>query len=178
MLKKIALLNSVWTAVLTLALLAGCRESGEPKRASAVLSPTEGSSVEGRVVFIREEEGVRIVAEVTGLTPGKHGFHIHEYGDCSAPDASSAGGHFNPHGKPHAGPDDPERHAGDMGNLEADESGYAAYEAVNSLIELSGPNSIIGKSVIVHEKEDDLKSQPTGDAGSRQACGKIQAESY
>lgn len=148
----------------------------QPVRAVAELKPTEGSAVVGTVTFTSEDGGVRVVAVIEGLVPGLHGFHVHEVGDCSAPDASSAGGHFNPHGAPHGGPEVPpgERHAGDLGNLQADASGTAQYERLDQLLSLSGPDSIVGKAVIVHAKADDLTTQPAGDAGSRLACGVIQ----
>src|SRR5262245_59034645 len=88
--------------------------------AMAVLAPASGSKVRGTVNFIQDNDKVRVEAIINGLTPGKHGFHIHEKGDCSAPDASSAGGHFNPAGTPHGGPDGHQRHVGDFGNVEAD----------------------------------------------------------
>ena len=88
-----------------------------PNKAVAVLSPASGSAVKGTVTFTKVEGGVKVVADLEGLTPGDHGFHIHQFGDCSAPDATSAGGHFNPHGAPHAGPTAEIRHAGDLGNI-------------------------------------------------------------
>lgn len=145
----------------------------EIERAVCILYPTEGNDVTGTVTFTREGSSIRMVAELEGLTPGSHGFHIHEFGDCSAPDATSAGGHFNPGDHDHGGPDDEERHVGDLGNIEAGEDGTARLELDDSVISFSGPNSIIGKSMIVHETEDDLTSQPTGDAGGRLACGVI-----
>src|ERR1043166_3530854 len=117
-------------------------------KAAAVLSPTKGNSVSGGVTFTKVEGGVKIVADVTGLTPGQHGFHIHEFGDCSAPDATSAGGHFNPHHMQHGAPDAPAHHAGDFGNLEADTSGKAHYYRVDTTISLDGADCIIGHSVI------------------------------
>jgi Cu-Zn family superoxide dismutase len=140
----------------------------------AVLHPTAGNKVSGTVMFTPVSDGVQVHAEITGLTPGKHGFHIHEFGDCSAADASSAGGHFNPTHKPHAGPEAAERHEGDMGNVEADASGNAKLDYVDHQISLSNDGkSVIGRSVVVHAKADDLKSQPSGDAGARIACGVI-----
>jgi Cu-Zn family superoxide dismutase len=127
----------------------------------------------GVVRFETVEHGVRVVADITGLAPGKHGFHIHEYGDCSSEDGSSAGGHFNPAGMPHSMPASEKRHAGDLGNIEADNSGKAHLDYVDAVISFTGPNSIVGRGVIVHEKEDDLKTQPTGNAGARLACGVI-----
>jgi Cu-Zn family superoxide dismutase len=142
-------------------------------KAIAVLHPTKGSPVSGIVKFEVVDNGVRVVADVTGLAPGKHGFHIHEYGDCSAIDGSSAGGHFNPTGMPHSMPSSDKRHVGDLGNIVADSTGTAHLDYVDTMISFSGPNSVIGRGVIVHEKEDDLKTQPTGNAGARLACGVI-----
>jgi len=127
----------------------------------------------GTVTFTKTDAGVQVVADITGLTPGQHGFHIHEFGDCSAPDATSAGGHFNPSKNPHAGHDDAKRHEGDLGNIEADSSGKAHLELTDKMMTMSGEMSIIGRGVIVHEKVDDLKTQPTGNAGGRVACGVI-----
>jgi Cu-Zn family superoxide dismutase len=144
------------------------------QRANCVLHPTKGNKVEGIVSFTKVEGGVKIVAEVHNLTPGSHGFHIHEFGDCSAPDGMSAGGHFNPKGTKHGGPDSAERHAGDLGNLEADSDGVAHYERIDNVIQLDGPDTIVGRSVVVHSNADDFTSQPAGNAGSRVACGVIE----
>ncbi len=142
-------------------------------KAIAVLHPTKGNSVAGIVRFELVDKGVRVVADVTGLTPGKHGFHIHEYGDCSSDDGSSAGGHFNPAGMPHSMPSSDKRHVGDLGNIVADSTGKAHLEYVDSMLSFGGTNSIIGRGVVVHEKEDDLKTQPTGNAGARLAYGVV-----
>lgn len=147
----------------------------KPARAVAILSPTKGSVVKGMVTFEAVEGGTKVTAHVSGLAPGKHGFHIHEYGDCSSDDGMAAGGHFNPGQMPHSMPMSEKRHIGDMGNIEADNDGNAHLEFVDSVIALSGPNSILGRGVIVHEKEDDLKTQPTGNAGARLACGVVGA---
>ncbi|MCX6282227.1 MAG: superoxide dismutase family protein [Bacteroidetes bacterium] len=143
------------------------------QKAICVLYATLGNSVSGTVTFTKVPEGVRIFAELSGLTPGKHGFHIHEFGDCSSPDGTSAGGHFNPSGSPHGAPMDMSRHAGDMGNIEADASGKAHLDYIDPHMSFDGPNSILGRSVIVHAKDDDMKTQPTGNAGPRIACGVI-----
>jgi superoxide dismutase, Cu-Zn family len=113
---------------------------------------------------------------VQGLEERRHGFHIHEFGDCSAADASSAGGHYNPDGSRHGGPEDPpaQRHAGDLGNIEADAGGRGSYDRIDRVIQLRGPQSIIGKSVVVHAHEDDLQTEPTGESGDRLACGVIE----
>lgn len=147
----------------------------EPRTATARLSPTQGSIVQGTVTFTQQGGAVRIVADVNGLTPGEHGFHIHQNGDCSAPDASSAGGHYNPTEMPHGGPHAAQRHAGDLGNLTADDRGAAHFEMTDSLLALDGASGIIGRSVIVHEKVDDYTTQPTGNSGARLACGVIEA---
>lgn len=143
-------------------------------KAVSVLHPTKNSSVTGTVHFAQEEaNGVRVTAAVDGISPGKHGFHIHELGDCSALDGTSAGGHYNPQRLPHAGPDQVKRHEGDLGNLEADTAGHANYDHVDNHLSLNGTHSIVGRAVIVHVGEDDLVSQPTGNAGGREACGVI-----
>ncbi len=148
-------------------------ETSTMTKAVCVLNPTEGNEVSGIVTFTKTDGGIKIVANLEGLTPGKHGFHIHEFGDCSRLDGKSAGGHFNPDGKKHGAPDSEERHVGDLGNLLANEEGKAYYEMIDSYISFSGPHSIIGRAIIVHAGEDDLTSQPTGAAGARVACGVI-----
>lgn len=145
----------------------------------AVLHPTEGNEVNGVVRFTNTDDGVRVEGEIHGLDPNSnHGFHIHEFGDCTASDGSSAGGHFDPHGQPHAGPDDEERHAGDMGNITSDDNGTAEISYTDSVMAFSGEASILGRGVIVHAGEDDLESQPTGDAGDRLSCGVIGVAEY
>lgn len=150
---------------------------GAPSMQAAIceLSPTEGNTVAGTVMFATVEGGVKVTAVVTGLTPGSHGFHVHEIGDCSAPDATSAGGHYNPGQMQHGGPDAEMRHEGDLGNLVADSTGTAHYERAVTRLALDGANSIIGRAVIVHANVDDLVTQPTGAAGARVACGVIRA---
>ncbi len=142
-------------------------------KAIAVVQPLGESKVSGKVVFTQTRGGVQISAEITGLSPGKHGFHVHEFGDCSMADGTCAGAHFNPTGAPHAGPDDEKRHVGDLGNIEVSQDGKAKYMRVDKLVALNGPNSIIGRSVIIHADPDDLKSQPSGNAGARVGCGVI-----
>ena len=142
-------------------------------KAIAVLHPLGNSKVAGVIVFTQHGDVVEVRGEVTGLTPGLHGFHIHEFGDGSSPDGNSAGPHFNPGGHKHGGPETAERHAGDLGNIEADEGGKGAVSLKDRHLKLSGPHSIIGRSVIVHADPDDLKSQPAGNAGARIAYGVI-----
>ncbi len=146
---------------------------GTVVRAVAVIRPTKGNSATGTVTFIQAENGTRIVAEVRNLSPGRHGFHIHEFGDCTAPDATSAGGHFNPTDLPHAGPEAPSHHVGDLGNIEVRPDGTARYDRVIPGVQLDGEHGIIGRAVVIHQGADDLTSQPSGDSGPRVACGVI-----
>lgn len=145
------------------------------KRAIAELQPTEGNEARGTVTFTKVEEGIYVTVDLQGLGngPSERGFHIHEHGDCSAPDGTSAGGHFNPADMPHGAPDEDERHAGDFGNLTVDEDGNVRHDFLDTNISFDGPHSIIGRAVIVHAQRDDLETQPTGDAGARVACGVI-----
>jgi Cu-Zn family superoxide dismutase len=147
----------------------------EPSKAAAT-QPSWGKST-GTVTFTSLEDGkTKVAVDLQGVPPGKHGFHIHESGDLSAADLSSAGAHFNPTKHPHAGPDAAMRHAGDLGNVDADESGKVKTEITTDGITIGSgaANDIVGKSVILHVKADDLKSQPSGDAGGRIAGGKIE----
>lgn len=164
--------------LIVLILSQGCTKQTskiENTKFTCVLNPTKDSNVKGKLSVYKDGEKIMIQGEVTGLTPGKHGFHIHEKGDCSAPDGMSAGGHFNPTGKQH-GDMGMESHAGDMGNIVADDKGTAKIDIKldANFYKLEGENSIVGKSIIVHEKEDDLKTQPTGNSGARLACGVIE----
>lgn len=143
--------------------------------ATAVLAPTKGNSVSGTVNFTQKGEVVLVEAKINGLKAnGTHGFHIHEKGNCSAADGSSAGGHFNPAGSQHGGPSGNARHAGDLGNLKADANGYAQVSLEVRGISLgTEATSVIGRAVIVHAGVDDQKSQPAGNSGARVACGLI-----
>jgi len=152
--------------------------ASEPASAVAQLESRSGSMATGQLELRAGDNGVSITGEVAGLTAGsEHAFHVHEVGDCSAPDASSAGGHFNPHGAPHGAPTVAanERHLGDMPNIAADENGRAAITAAiqGATLRDGGANDLVGKAVIVHEKRDDYVTQPSGDAGGRIACGVI-----
>jgi Cu-Zn family superoxide dismutase len=144
-------------------------------RAEARLEGRSGSAVTGSVSFVQLGDKLRVEARVSGLTPGEHGFHVHDAGDCSAPDASSAKGHFNPAGKAHGHHGGSERHAGDLPNLVADANGNAQYVAEVTGLNLAevGATSIVGRSVVIHADPDDYKSQPAGNSGKRIACGGI-----
>ena len=147
----------------------------EPLRATAQLQPTKGSKTFGEATFEQANGKVHVVVYVQGLKPGQeHGLHIHEVGDCSSGDGMSTKGHFNPHGKPHARHDSPERHAGDLPPLKAGKNGRAKVDAMLDVITVAaGPANIIGRGLIVHADPDDFKTQPTGNAGARIACGVI-----
>ena len=156
--------------------LVACNKTMET-HAEAVLRSKSGSNVIGKVMFKQYGNKVTIITDVEGLSPNQaHGFHIHETGDCSAADGTSAGGHFAPNEHKHGAPSDEKHHAGDLGNLEANNSGIAKKEFASDEITLNkkAKNSIIGKAVIIHAKSDDLKSQPSGSAGKRIACGVIE----
>ncbi|MEX2198822.1 MAG: superoxide dismutase family protein [Burkholderiales bacterium] len=155
--------------------LAGCQtmSSDAPLLASAGLAATKGNKTVGEVTFEQVGGKVRVTAQLINLKPNQeHGFHIHEKGDCSSGDGMSAGGHFNPYGKPHG--KGAERHAGDLPNLKTDAKGRARLTVDMDIMTLtSGPASIIGRGVIVHADPDDYTSQPVGNAGARLACGVI-----
>jgi Cu-Zn family superoxide dismutase len=159
------------------AALVGCQSAPqEEPRATAQLKPLGKHKTFGEATFDQVGNKVRLVAYVQGLTPGReHGFHIHEAGDCSAPDGMSAKGHFNPFGKPHGHPQSGERHAGDMPSLVAGKDGRAKIDVeLDTLTITPGPASIVGRGLIVHADPDDYKTQPTGNAGARLACAVIQ----
>jgi Cu-Zn family superoxide dismutase len=149
-----------------------------PVVAVAELGPRSDTTATGTVAFTEKNGVVTITAELGGVEPaGLHGFHVHEFGDCSSADFKSAGGHFNPTGAPHGSPDDAEHHAGDLGNIEASADGSATYVITTDMLSVSpGPNSVVGLGVILHEKADDFVTQPTGAAGSRLACGVVKLE--
>ncbi len=154
-------------------LLAAAAASAQT-RVSATLASAPGNNVAGTVIFAQEGRKVIVVAEVTGLKPGPHGFHVHEKGDCSAPDFTSAGGHFNPGSDPHGNPTTGAHHVGDMPLLVADASGKATARAeLRSMSIGGGASDIVGKSVVVHADVDDFRSQPAGNSGARIACGVI-----
>lgn len=149
-----------------------------PTRGIAVIHPTQGSQVRGVVRFVESAGAqMRVVGWVEGLEPNsEHGFHVHQYGDCSAPDATSAGDHYNPEGHPHALPPGQPRHAGDFGNIKANAQGRADFDIqVENLTLNRRLNPILGRAVIVHAQPDD-GGQPTGNAGARLGCGVIGVE--
>ncbi len=164
--------------VISAALLAACQSSpmqSGGKQARATLEPRSGSNVAGQVDFAERGDKVLVSVKVSGLKPNaQHGFHVHEKGDCSAPDGMSTGGHFNPDGHPHSHAKKMPRHAGDMENLVADAKGEAmATFELDTIRVDNGKYGIVDRAVIVHTNPDDYTTQPTGNAGGRIACGLI-----
>lgn len=152
----------------------GLMMMGSVNRAVAVMVPTKGHKAHGEVYFQQEGQQVHITGYIAGLAPGStHAIHAHEYGDITAPDGSSAGGHYNPEGYPHGLPPHTPREAGDFGNIKANPKGVAKIDITVSNITVAGMrNPVLGRSVIVHARRDD-GSQPAGNAGARIAMGVI-----
>lgn len=171
-------MNNVYSIIVIALLVISCTsediheeiQHSTIENAVAVVHSINSSVVSGTVNFEKVENGIRVSANLSGLTGSKHGFHIHQYGNCSAEDGTSAGGHFNPNENDHSSPESINRHMGDMGNIMADENGNASLEYVDTNIKMY---EIIGRGIIVHGGEDDLESQPSGAAGPRIGCGVI-----
>jgi len=169
-------MKTIIPAIALVSLLSGCQTlSDEPLRATAALQPTKGNKTFGEATFEQVGDKVRVIVFAQGLRPDReHGFHIHEAGDCSSGDGMSAKGHFNPHGKPHGHPSSAERHAGDLPSLRAGKDGRAKIDVTVDAVTVGpGPSSIIDRGLIIHADPDDYKTQPTGNAGARLACGVI-----
>lgn len=154
---------------------AGTTPAGVGHQAKAAIESRSGSTLTGTATFTEEADGVHVVIEVAGAPPGEHAVHLHEKGDCSAPDASSAGSHFNPEHVEHGGPHTSVHHPGDFGNMTVGADGKGRLELVTKDLTIGeSPISVVGLSIIVHEKADDF-SQPVGNAGGRIGCGVIAA---
>jgi len=190
---KISLLLSI---LMVLFVFAACKPAEEPSAEAPSstppsAAPTAGPSAtatlqgspedtdfSGTVTFHQDGSGVHVVAELAGVDKaGKHGFHVHETGECShgtdGKHFTSAGGHFNPTNSEHACPPTEPRHAGDLGNVEVGANGSGRMEMSTTGLSLSGPNSVVGKAILLHAGEDDCKTQPTGNSGDRIACGVV-----
>jgi Cu-Zn family superoxide dismutase len=170
--------TTLLTTILAAGFVAACTTTSAPwsgPTAKARLLPTRGNEAAGSVTFSQKGDKVVVNANVTGLKPnGEHGFHVHEKGDCSSGDGMSAGGHFNPAAKQHGDYAAGAHHAGDMPNLKADANGVATLVWEDTELTVTeGPNTVIGRSVVIHLNPDDYKSQPAGNAGPRIACGVI-----
>ena len=170
--------GAVVAALAGATLLAGgariARAAGNPKNATATIEARSGSRVTGTATFEEMRDHVQVTVEIAGAAPGEHGVHIHEKGDCTAPDASSAGPHFNPGGASHGAPNASSHHSGDFGNLTVGADGKGKLTLMTHDITLkAGPRSARGRAIVIHEKPDDLKSQPAGNAGARIGCGVI-----
>ena len=167
--------SSVLLAAVAATALAGCASMSTGPTAVATLAPTTGNSTTGTVRFVQQGNAVQVSGEVRGLKPNsEHGFHVHEKGDCSSGDGMSAGGHFNPAGRPHGRHGQGMHHAGDLVSLRADANGVARFNFESPTISVGGgPADIVGKGLIVHRDPDDYTTQPTGNAGARLACAVI-----
>jgi Cu-Zn family superoxide dismutase len=145
-----------------------------PRTIEVKLEPKSNSKLVGTATLTETSGGVHVVLKVEGISPGDHGAHVHEKGDCSAPDGASAGGHFNPAGHQHGLPAVEQRHLGDLGNITIGKDGKGTQEitVAGANLKPGDPNSYVGKAIIVHEKKDD-GGQPTGNAGGRIGCGVI-----
>ncbi|MGV3572236.1 MAG: superoxide dismutase family protein [Ramlibacter sp.] len=162
-------------AALAATALAGCASMTGGPAATATLSPTTGNNTAGSVRFVQHGGSVKVSGEVRGLKPNaEHGFHVHEKGDCSSGDGMSAGGHYNPAGRPHGRHGQGMHHAGDLVSLRSDASGVARFSFESSTISVGGGAAdVVGKGLIVHRDPDDYTTQPTGNAGARLACAVI-----
>ncbi len=186
------LLTLAIPALVSLAITAGCESAakqdagagGDGKTAVANVTPAKAASTQpswgspsGTVTFTQSGANkVKVAYDLKGLTPGKHGFHVHEKGDLSSPDLSSAGAHFNPENKTHGGLHGEKRHVGDLGNIRSNAQGVARVDITMENATLQGTNAIAGRSILVHAKADDLKSDPSGNSGGRIAGGVIEVK--
>ena len=161
------------TAAQTQTMPAG---KGQAKKAVAIIESRSDSRVTGKATFHESKGRVTLKISIEGAEPGTHAVHLHEKGDCTAPDATSAGGHWNPtsenHGKWVVAP----FHRGDIGNIEVGANGKGTFSLTTDLWTIGGPaeSDVIGKGIIIHAKADDFTTQPTGNAGGRVGCGVVQ----
>ena len=165
---------SAWAQARQPADAAHAHATAAPTNAAALVIPVKKSGVSGTVRFTQEGDAVVVTGKISGLAPGMHGFYVHQYGDLldlgSETAGDAAGGHYDPHGHKHGGLQSDERHAGDLGNIEANQDGVAEINVKAPGLKLA---SIVGRSIVVHGKADDLKTQPSGDSGPRVGIGVI-----
>ncbi|WP_028456258.1 superoxide dismutase family protein [Chitinilyticum litopenaei] len=177
------MLKTTLTSAAALLLLAACslpQQSGKHGKAGmamATLQSASGQNVAGKVMLHEKDGHLMLHVMASGLKPGaEHGFHIHDKGDCSKADFTSAGGHFNPDNQPHGGHDHGgAKHAGDLPNVRADASGRVDQHLMAHGLALQGDKGVLGRAVVIHANPDDYHSQPAGNAGARIACGVIVA---
>jgi len=182
-----AALGMIGLSVVTGCALAARSEAKKPApatqtmpagRATATIEGRSGSTMTGTAEFAMHGDKLMITVSVKGAPEGQHAVHIHDKGDCSAPDASSAGGHFNPGGHQHGSPDAAEHHAGDLGNMMVGADGTGSLMIHSGDLTVGGSaNGVVGHAIVVHEKSDDFVTQPTGNAGGRIGCGVISSGS-
>jgi Cu-Zn family superoxide dismutase len=167
---------AIGAAVLTAVAAYAQTATGAKKSATATIEARSGSKVAGLAHFAASGDKVTMTVKVSGLTPGTHAIHLHEKGDCSDPEAKSAGGHWNPTSAAHGKWGEGSFHHGDIGNLVANESGAATLTFTTDLWTIGGDpgTDVVGRSVVVHDKADDFQTQPTGNAGGRVGCGVVQ----
>lgn len=148
------------------------------RRAVAYIDPLGDSGVDGTAMFVLEKGQITLQLDVSGMPPGPHAVHLHEHGDCSAPDGSSAGAHWNPSDHAHGRWGEGAHHLGDIGNVEIDADGTGSYSMTTDRWELGTGSAIdiIGRSVIIHAAPDDFATQPTGAAGGRIGCGVVELD--
>lgn len=143
--------------------------------AKAVIGSSNDSGISGEAVFTQKDDQITLIVDIKNASPGLHAAHIHEHGDCSAPDGTSAGGHWNPTGVAHGKWGEGEFHLGDIGNIMVGEDGTGSISLTTDLWEIGTGSDVdvVGKSIIVHAGADDFISQPSGAAGARIGCGVI-----
>jgi len=171
-------------AIVPLVCLAACAGSKSSTTATTAphAGPTATAMIEGRsastltgtATFVQNGDAVHVTVDVANAPEGVHAVHLHEKGDCSAPDAASAGGHFNPMHMEHGSPDAASHHAGDFGNMTVGGEGRGHLELDTTMLTVTpGDRSVVGRAIVVHAKEDDMHTQPTGNAGGRIGCGVV-----